>query len=166
MQHTHDLNKPFFSNSLMDFVTLPLLSVFGWSFHNGYRTQNISCFVKRPVMHLAGEPTARILPPLIPAFRNTDLILSETAFHHSDGFCFRPAAEPLVCQTYAAMMRPQLHHRVLSIDNPLLDVMDMSMPRKYCFVIESTSSDKSQKFSIYIPCHCGALLMGTQAEVR
>src|ERR1051325_7068035 len=75
------------------------------------------------------RPIAPIWPPLMPAFSSTDRILAETAAHHSRGSCSDHNGWGVcsVCGDEAtAMISPRS-----SINRALLEVVEVSMPRKY-----------------------------------
>jgi hypothetical protein len=80
-------------------------------------------------MHLPVGPTAPMLAPPIPAFSNTDLMPAEAASHHSGGLCsdHRGYCVCNVCGDEAtAITSPRS-----SITSALLEIVDISIPRKY-----------------------------------
>src|SRR5215212_10764962 len=85
-----------------------------------------------------------MLSPLIPAFSNTEWILAETASHHSRGSCSDHCGFGVcnVCGDEAtAITSPRS-----SIINALLEVVDVSMPRKYILSpIKHGQSSHTQK---------------------
>src|SRR6266508_5322598 len=86
------------------------------------------------------KPTAAILSPPMPAFSKTDLMLAATASHHSRGSCsdHRGRGVCNVCGDDATAITSPYS----SINNALLLVVDVSIPRKNSFVISHCPTEQ------------------------